>query len=68
MERDRIDFVRGLLGLPPATNEELLHGAEAVYADVAQAFYLDADAVIAELRQLIPSPVELAERKKQKRK
>ena len=33
-----------------------------------QAFYLDADAVIAELRQLIPSPAELAERKKQKRK
>jgi hypothetical protein len=29
VERDRIDFVRGLLGLPPATHDELLHGAEA---------------------------------------
>jgi predicted esterase len=38
VERDRIDFVRGLLGLPAATNEELLRGAEAAYADVAQAF------------------------------
>lgn len=38
IERDRIDFVRGLLGLPPATNAELLHGAEAAYADVADAF------------------------------
>jgi dienelactone hydrolase len=38
VERDRIDFVRGLLGLPPASHEELLHGAEAAYADVADAF------------------------------
>ena len=38
VERDRIDFVRGLLGLPSATNEELLRGAEAAYADVADAF------------------------------
>lgn len=38
MERDRIDFVRGLLGLPPATHDELLNGAEAAYADVAAAF------------------------------
>lgn len=38
MERDRIDFVRGLLGLPPATHDELLNGAEAVYTDVAAAF------------------------------
>lgn len=38
VERDRIDFVRGLLGLPPATHEELLHGAEAAFADVAAAF------------------------------
>ncbi len=38
LERDRIDFVRSLLGLPPATHEELLHGAEAAYADVACAF------------------------------
>lgn len=38
IERDRIDYVRGLLGLAPATNDELLHGAEAVYADVALAF------------------------------
>lgn len=38
VERGRIDYVRGLLGLPPATHEELLHGAEAVYADVTDAF------------------------------
>lgn len=38
IERGRIDYVRGLLGLPPASNEELLLGAEAVYADVASAF------------------------------
>ncbi len=38
VERDRIDFVRGLLGLPPATHEELLNGAEAAYQDVAAAF------------------------------
>jgi len=36
--RGRIDYVRQLLGLPPATEQELLDGAEAVYADVAQAF------------------------------
>lgn len=38
MERDRIDYVRGLLGLPPATLPELLNGAEAAYCDVADAF------------------------------
>lgn len=38
MERDRIDFVRQLLGLGPASQDELIHGAEACYADVAHAF------------------------------
>jgi acetyl esterase/lipase len=38
VERGRIDFVRELLGLPPATHDELLHGAEAAFADVASAF------------------------------
>lgn len=38
MQRDRIDYVRQLLGLPAATNDELLHGAEAAFADVAAAF------------------------------
>jgi acetyl esterase/lipase len=38
VERDRIDFVRQLLGLAPASQEELLNGAEACYADVADAF------------------------------
>ena len=38
LERDRIDHVRRLLHLPPASNEELLRGAEAAYADVAAAF------------------------------
>jgi acetyl esterase/lipase len=38
VERGRIDYVRDLLGLPPATNEELLRGAEAAFADVANAF------------------------------
>lgn len=38
VERGRIDYVRGLLGLPPATVAELMNGAEAVYADVANAF------------------------------
>lgn len=37
VERDRIDYVRGLLGLPPATHDELLLGAEAAFADVASA-------------------------------
>lgn len=36
--RDRIDYVRQLLGLPPATDAELVNGAEAAYADVAAAF------------------------------
>ncbi|KAI9027058.1 Alpha/Beta hydrolase protein [Hyaloraphidium curvatum] len=36
--RGRIDFVRGLLGLPPATDTELIEGVEACYADVAAAF------------------------------
>jgi acetyl esterase/lipase len=38
IERGRIDYVRGLLGLPRATHDELLHGAEGAYADVADAF------------------------------
>lgn len=38
MERDRIDWVRQLLGLAPASQQELLDGAEAAYADVAEAF------------------------------
>jgi acetyl esterase/lipase len=38
MERGRIDYVRQLLGLAPAGQEELLNGAEACYADVADAF------------------------------
>lgn len=35
-------------------------------ADIAKPLYLDAAAVIADLRQIIPSPAELAERKKGK--
>jgi acetyl esterase/lipase len=38
VERGRIDYVRGLLGLPPATHDELLHGSEAAFTDVANAF------------------------------
>jgi acetyl esterase/lipase len=38
VERDRIDYVRGLLGLPPATHDELLHGTEGAFTDVADAF------------------------------
>lgn len=38
VQRGRIDYVRSLLGLPPATDEELLRGMEAVYSDVAAAF------------------------------
>jgi dienelactone hydrolase len=38
VERARIDYVRTLLGLPPAGPEELLHGMEAVWVDVANAF------------------------------
>jgi dienelactone hydrolase len=38
VERARIDWVRERLGLPPATDEEVLDGVEAVYADVADAF------------------------------
>ena len=38
VHRGRIDFVRELLGLPPATHEELMNGGEAAYADVAAAF------------------------------
>ena len=38
VQRDRIDYVRQLLGLPLATHEELLNGAEACYTDVAAAF------------------------------
>lgn len=35
--RGRIDHVRGLLGLPPASDDELRDGVEAVILDVAQA-------------------------------
>jgi acetyl esterase/lipase len=38
VERARTDFVRGLLGLPLATVEELVRGIEAAYTDVANAF------------------------------
>ena len=38
VERGRIDYVRELLHLPPATNEELLRGAEAAFTDVANAY------------------------------
>lgn len=38
LERDRIDHVRRLLNLPPASTDELLRGAEAAYVDVAAAF------------------------------
>lgn len=38
LERARIDYVRGLMGLPPAADNELLYGAEAAFEDVAQAF------------------------------
>lgn len=36
--RDRTDYVRGLLGLPPASDEALLRGVEAAWTDVADAF------------------------------
>ncbi|MFM1988933.1 MAG: hypothetical protein RJA99_1890 [Pseudomonadota bacterium] len=36
--RDRTDWVRNLLGLPPASPEELLRGIEATWSDVADAF------------------------------
>lgn len=36
--RGRIDYVRELLGLPRASDQELLEGTEAVFQDVAQAF------------------------------
>lgn len=38
MQRDRIDYVRGLMGLPPATHDELINGAEGAFTDVASAF------------------------------
>ena len=38
VKRGRIDYVRELLGLPPATDEELLRGVEAAFSDVAAAF------------------------------
>jgi dienelactone hydrolase len=38
LHRGRIDFVRDLLGLPPASPEELLHGVEGAWSDVASAF------------------------------
>lgn len=45
VERGRIDYVRGLLGLPEATTDELLRGSEAAFADVAAAFaFIHADA------------------------
>jgi acetyl esterase/lipase len=36
--RERTDWVRNLLGLPPASAEELVRGIEAVWADVVTAF------------------------------
>ena len=36
--RGRMDFVRERLGLPPATDQELLDGVEGAVADVASAF------------------------------
>lgn len=36
--RERTDWVRQLLGLPPADTEELVRGIEAVWEDVANAF------------------------------
>ncbi len=38
VSRGRIDYVRELLGLPLATDEELLNGVEGAIADVADAF------------------------------
>lgn len=38
LHRDRTDWVRKVLGLPPGTPEELLCGMEAVWTDVADAF------------------------------
>ena len=38
LHRGRIDWVRNLLGLPPATADELLNGVEAAWVDVASAF------------------------------
>ena len=38
LSRSRIDHVRGLLGLPPATNQMLADGMEAAFDDVAAAF------------------------------
>lgn len=38
ISRSRIDHVRGLLGLPPATNQVLANGMEAAFNDVAAAF------------------------------
>ena len=45
VSRSRIDHVRGLLGLEPATNKMLVDGMEAAFADVAAAFrYVHANA------------------------
>ncbi len=38
VSRGRIDYVRELMGLPRASDEELLNGMEAAFADVATAF------------------------------
>lgn len=38
LARSRMDHVRGLLGLPPATNEILANGMEAAFNDVTAAF------------------------------
>lgn len=38
VHRSRIDYVRGLLGLAPATQDEVLNGVEGAFADVANAF------------------------------
>jgi predicted esterase len=38
ISRGRIDYVRELMGLAPATDEELLNGIEGAFVDVASAF------------------------------
>lgn len=37
MNKDRVNFVRGLLGLPPATDEELANGIEGATDDMVKA-------------------------------
>lgn len=43
ISRSRIDYVRDLLGLPPASNRDLANGMEAAFNDVASAFRYVAD-------------------------